>query len=56
MLDFVAGRPDMVKLGSGIHTVHVYIPGDRTLVKPGQFYNVYKQGSTYMLGTQFEGR
>lgn len=56
VLDFVPGRTDMVKISCGIHTVHAYIPGDRSLVRPGQFYNLYKQGSTYYLGTQFEGR
>lgn len=56
MLDFVPGRADMVKVACGIHTIHAYIPGDRSLVRAGQFYNLYKQGSTYYLGTQFEGR
>ena len=56
VLDFVPDRPDFVKVGNGIHTVYAYIPGDRNLVKVGQFYNVYKQSGTYYLGTQFEGR
>lgn len=56
VIAFVDGQPDLVRLSDGFHVTSVYIPGDSGAVSVGKMYNVYKQNSTYMLGTEIQGR
>lgn len=44
--------PDIAILSDGIHTVHAYIPFQSPTVIQGQSFSVYKQGSTYFVGSE----
>ena len=55
VIGFVPGYSDFVVITDGFYAIHAYVPFKSPSVQPGQFYNVYKQGATYYVGTQMQG-
>jgi hypothetical protein len=51
VIGFVNGNTDFAIIHDGSFEVHCYIPNGTT-VRIGEAYNVYKQNSTYYIGTK----
>lgn len=44
--------PDIAIISDGVHSVHAYIPFQTPKVSVGQSFSIYKQGSTYFVGSE----
>jgi len=56
IIGFVDGQPDLVRVSDGFNVIVAYLPQDRNEIRPGQCFNLYKQNSLYMLGTELQSQ
>lgn len=50
VVGFVPNKPDIAIVTNGFFTIHAFISGNRSRVKIGQKYSIYRQNSLYYIG------